>query len=104
MDETPVYFHLVPGMTIDRVGVKSGVIHSTGAEKRHVTVVLTVAAEGSMVIFEGKRRLKLTAPEGVLVCVQTKAWMDEDLMKEYFEHIWQLYVEETAERLGLYRS
>ena len=27
--------------------------------------------------------------------------MDEDLMKEYLEHIWQPYVEETAERLGL---
>ena len=44
-------------------------------------VVLTVAADGSMltpmVIFKGKRRLKLTAPEGVLVSVQTKAWMDD---------------------------
>ena len=105
MDETPVYFDLVPGKTIDQVGVKSCVIRSTGAEKRHITVVLTVAADGSMlppmVIFKGKRRLKLTAHEGVLVCVQTKAWMDEELMKEYLKHIWQPYVEETAERLGL---
>ena len=91
MDETPVYFNLVSGKTIDRVCVKSCVIRSTGAEKRHITVVLTVPADGSMlppmVIFKGKRRLKLTAPEGVLVCVQTKAWMDEDLMKEYLAHI-----------------
>ena len=91
MDETPVYFDLVPGKTINRVGVKSRVICSTGVEKRHITVVLTVPADGSMlppmVIFKGKRRLKLTAPEGVLVCVQTKAWMDEDLMKEYLAHI-----------------
>ena len=33
--------------------------------------------------------------------VQTKAWMDEDLMTEYLEHIWQPYVEETADKLGL---
>ena len=79
-------------------------ICSTGAEKRHITVVLTVAADGTMlppmIIFKGKRRLKLSAPEGVLVCMQAKAWMDEDLM-EYLKHIWQPYVEETADRLGL---
>ena len=72
MDETPVYFNLVPGKIIDRVGVKSCVIRSKGAKKRHITVVLTVAADGTMlhpmVIFKGKQRLKLTAPEGVLVC------------------------------------
>ena len=27
--------------------------------------------------------------------------MDEDLMTEYLEHIWQPYVEETADKLGL---
>lgn len=54
-----------------------------------------------MVIFKGKRQLKLTAPEGVLVCVQAKAWMDEELMKDYLEHIWQPYIEDTAEKLGL---
>ena len=100
-----MYFDLVTGKTIDRVGVKSCIIRSTGAEKRHITVVLTVAADDSMlppmVIFKGKRRLKLIASEGVLVSVQTKAWMDKDLMTEYLEHIWQPYVEETADKLGL---
>ena len=41
MDEMPVYFDLVPNKTIDRVGAKSCIIRSTGAEKRHITVVLT---------------------------------------------------------------
>ena len=54
-----------------------------------------------IVIFKGKRRLKLTAPEGVLVCVQTKAWMDEELMEQYLEHIWQPYTEKTSDELGL---
>lgn len=53
------------------------------------------------IIYKGKRRLKLKAPEGVLVCVQEKAWMDEELMEQYLEHIWQPYVEKTAEELGL---
>ena len=33
--------------------------------------------------------------------MQAKAWMDEDLIKNYLEHIWQLYVEDAAEKLGL---
>lgn len=45
-------------------------------------VVLTVTADGSMllptVIFKGKYRLKLTAPDGVLILEQTKAWMAEE--------------------------
>lgn len=46
------------------------------------TVVLTVAADGSMllsiVIFKGKCCLKLTAPDGILILEQTKAWMTEE--------------------------
>lgn len=105
MDETPAYFDLVPDKTVDRVGAKSCTIRSTGAEKRHITIVLTVTTNGTMLppmmIFKRKRCLKLTALEGVLVCVQPKAWMDEELMEQYLEHIWQPYVKSTAEELGL---
>ena len=82
MDETPAYFNLVPNQSIDRVGAKSCIIWTTGAEKRHITIVLTVTASGSMlppmIIFKGKRKLKLRAPEEILVRVQSKAWMDEE--------------------------
>ena len=102
MDETPVYFDLVPSKTIDMVGTKSCIIRSTEAEKRHIMVVLTITADGSilppMVIFKGKHSLKLTAPQGVLVCSQEKAWK---LMHEYVEHIWQAYVQKKADELGL---
>lgn len=33
MDETPVYFDLVPSKVVDRVGVKSCIVRTTGAEK-----------------------------------------------------------------------
>ena len=59
MNETPAYFDLVPGKTIHRADVKSCVIRSTGADKRHVTVVLTVQLTAQryppMVILKGKR-------------------------------------------------
>ena len=35
------------------------------------------------------------------MCVQAKAWMDEELMEQYLQFIWQPYVEKTPEELGL---
>ena len=105
MDETPAYFNLVPGKTVDRVGVKCCIIRSIGAEKWHIMIALTVTANSTMlspmVIFKGKHNLKLKAPEGVLVCVQPKPWIDESLMEQYLQCIWQPYVKKTAEELGL---
>ena len=84
MDETPAYFDIVPGRTIDIKGQKSVLIHTTGCEKRHFTVTLTITASVEMlqlfVIFKGKRKLKPTHPSGVVVAVQEKGWMDEPLM------------------------
>lgn len=37
MDVTPVYFDLVPNKVVDRIGVKSCIVKTTGAEKRHIT-------------------------------------------------------------------
>ncbi len=81
MDETPAYFDIIPGRTIDAKGQKSVLIRTTGCEKRHLTVTLTVTASGTMlppfVIFKGKRKLKLTHPSCVVVAVQEKGWMNE---------------------------
>ena len=63
MDETPVYFDLVPSKVVDRVGMKSCIIRTTGAEKRHIIVTLTVTANGEklppFIIFKGKQQPKL---------------------------------------------
>jgi hypothetical protein len=96
MDETPAYFDLAPGKTVNRTGEKSVLIRTTGAEKRHLTVVLAVAADGAvlppMIIFKGKRALKdIKAPKGWIVCVQQKAWMDSTLMVRWIKEILQVY-------------
>ena len=74
---------------IDMKGQKSVLIHTTGCEKCHLTVTLTVTASGEMlppfVIFKGKRKLKLTHPSGIMVAVQEKGWMDEILMLQYIK-------------------
>ena len=78
MDETPVYFNLVPGKTVNEKGAKSVLIRTTGNEKRHFTVVLAVSANGDvlppMIIFKGKRALKFDFPKDWIVTVQEKGW------------------------------
>lgn len=97
MDETPAYFDLVLSKVVSRKVAKDCCVITTGSEKRHVTVVLTVMADGwmlpPMVIFKGKRKLKLSnVPDGMLVTVQQKAWMDSELMQVYFNKIWHPFI------------
>lgn len=62
MDETPVFFDLVPNKTVEKKGSKSVIVRTSNSDKRHVTIVLAVTASGkilpTMIIFKGKRKLK----------------------------------------------
>ena len=55
MDETPVFFDMVPERSLVPTGKKSVMIRTSGSEKRHVIAVLTVAPGGfilpPMIIF-----------------------------------------------------
>ena len=46
MDETPVYFYMVPSRTIDRKSKKS--VRTTKPEKKRVTASLSYAARGHL--------------------------------------------------------
>ena len=46
MDKTPVFFEIVPEKLLVQKGQKSVTIRTSGSERRHVTVVLTAAADG----------------------------------------------------------
>jgi hypothetical protein len=65
IDETSIYFDLVPG-----IGV---LIRTIGVEKRHASVVLAVAGSGDvlspMIIFKGKKNLYRKAPQGLVIAV-----------------------------------
>jgi hypothetical protein len=82
MVETPVFFDLVQNKTIHQAGSKSIIVRTTGGDKRHVTVILAIAANGAVlptfIIFKGKHVLKnIKTPPGCIVTVQPKAWVDE---------------------------
>ena len=44
MDETPAYFDICLNRTVARKRKKSVVVHTTGAENRHLTVMLSYNA------------------------------------------------------------
>ena len=69
MDETPMYFDMSGNTTIDKKGTKTISVRTTGAEKRHLTVVLAATADGQ------------------------KGWMDDDLMKKWIRQIWVKYTQ-----------
>ena len=62
-------------------------VSRTGNEKNPLTVVLTCAGDGSklkpLVIFKRKTMPKIANKHGVVVAVQQKGWMDENIMKIY---------------------
>ncbi len=92
MDETPLYFDVVPGRVLDKKGKKSVVVRTTGNEKRLLTVVLTVLVHGevlpALAIFKGKKQPELREV-GVFVRAQAKAWMDEAMMLEWIDLVWE---------------
>ncbi len=57
-----MYFDMVPSKTLSKKGVKEVRIHSSGAEKRRLTVAMSCTASGKMLpsltIFKGKRKLQ----------------------------------------------
>ncbi len=91
MDETPMYFDMVPGYTINKKGAKEVHIRSSGSDKKRMTAVVTCTGSGLMLttlaIFKGKRKLKFVAPSGIKTALQVKGWMDAGLMIKWFENV-----------------
>ena len=79
MDETSVFFDMVPEKSLVGKIQKTVTIRTSGAEKKQVTVVLTVAADGSIlpptIIFRGKTNQTvkaIEAPEVYVIVTQEK--------------------------------
>lgn len=105
MDETPLYFDNVPNRTVAQKGVKTVRMLSTGGEKKRCTVTLGISDNGdflpTMVVFKGKRPLRLNHPPSIIVRVQEKGWMDEKLMLEWIELCVRSYTERRPSILVL---
>ena len=102
MDETLALFDMIPEKSICKTSSRECIVRTSGSEKKHVTVVLSAAADGTMLppmlIFKGKTDKtikKLRIPEGFIAKTQQKSWMDEGLMEVWVEEIWLKYVREV---------
>ena len=78
MDETPMWFDIVPQESLSKKVTKYVVIHTSGFERHHL--ILAVIADGnilaSMVIFKGKTNRMIrdvVVPEEFKVSTQEKA-------------------------------
>jgi len=89
MDETPLLFDMPYTRTIAPKGSKKVAIRTAGGEKKRLTVVLTIFADGSkakpLVIFRGKRLGKVKVPDGVAVLMHPKAWNSDEGMQTWLK-------------------
>ena len=111
MDETPAFFDMIPSKSISKTGSRECIVRTSGSEKKHVTIVHSAAADGTMLppmlTFKGKKDKtieKLRIPEGFILKTQEKSWMDEGLMEVWAEEIWVKYVREVSKQLGFDNS
>lgn len=92
MDEVPLNFDVPSNRTVDVKGIKTVAIKTSGHEKTHYTAVLSCCADGTklppMLIFKRKTYPKETVPPGIIVQVQEKGWMNEDIMAIWFAKVW----------------
>jgi len=86
------FFYMSRNTSIEKQGVRSVSIKTTGAEKQRCTVMLAVTADGGKlppyVIFKRKTLPKEKFPPGFHVRVQEKGWMDQDLVKDWVDKVW----------------
>ena len=92
MDQTPVFFTMVPRTTLNCVGEQSLHVRSLTNSTMQVTVAVTVTASGKMLpsklVFKGKpggriQREFNSFPNGGTYACQERAWMDEEVMKAW---------------------
>jgi hypothetical protein len=91
-DETPVFFDMPGETTVNKAGEKTVHVRTSGAEKQRCTVMLGITADGHKlppyVIFKRKTMPKEKLPPGILVRVQEKGWMTEELYMDWLKTVW----------------
>ena len=84
---------------------EESVVGYSGGENKHLTVVLSVTADGQMLsskfIFRERTHrtiCKLHIPPGLVVKRQEMAWMDDNLMKVWTEEICLKYIQAECKK------
>ena len=106
MDQTPIFFSMTPGKTLEKQGSCSVNVRSSSGSTMRVTVAVCITAAGTvlppLIIFKGKRNGRIvrefpTYPEGAFYACQDRAWMDETVMSEWVDKVLKPYAETSPE-------
>jgi hypothetical protein len=91
-DQTLLFFYMPRNTSVEKQGLLSVTIKTTGAEKQRCTIMLAATADGDKLtpylIFKRKTLPKEKFPPGIHVRVQEKGWMDQDLVKDWVDKVW----------------
>lgn len=91
-DQTPVWFDMPENTTVNVRGERSVQVKTTGSEKQRCTVMLAITADGRKlppyVVFKRKTMPKDKFPTGIIVRVQEKGWMTDDLVVDWINTVW----------------
>jgi hypothetical protein len=93
MDEVSVSFEIPDNRTVHAKGAEDIQLITIGNEKCNFTVILSVTADVHkcelMVIFKRKTMPKEKFPESIIVTVNKKAWVDQEIVKQWLEKVWR---------------
>ena len=96
MDQTPIFFSMTPGTTLEQVGARSANVRTLTSSTVRVTLAVTIAASGKtwtpMMVFKGKPsgRIQLgfpNYPQGCFYACQDRAWVDDAVMLSWVDKV-----------------
>ena len=105
MDESPIFFNMVPNKTIAKKGKKTIIIKTQNQQKCRISILLGIGADGSklmpLLIFKGKTggyietelsKNKYVLNKKCLISVNQNAWATDTIIKKWFYNIWIKYI------------
>jgi len=105
MDETPIFLNMPPSKTIAKKGSKTVFIRTQNQEKVRISVLLTIAADGTklppFVIFKDKKhgkneenlkKLSMVQNGEVFIACNENAWSTTHIMKKWLNKVWIPYI------------
>ena len=94
MDQTSIFFSMVPNTMLNCVGDRSVNVRLSSSSTMHITVALTVTAAGGllppMFVFKAKpggcvQQELRNFPEGAVYTGQHNEWMDKSVMLQWVD-------------------
>ena len=105
MDETPLFFNMLPNKTIAKRDKKTILIKSQNQEKCRITIILCIVADGDklppVIIFKGKTggriekelsNNKYVKENKWFISVNENAWATNKIINFWLNHIWLAYL------------